>query len=330
MRDVAALAGVSQKTVSRVVNDEAGVSEDLVRRVQKAAQQLGYRHNLAASNLRAGRRNGSVALLVQDLSNDYSAALLRAVDDLARDQGLVVLSASLDEEEAREREIVANLIARRVDGMILMPATSSQAYLQPDVAAGFAVVMIDRVPAQVATDYVVVDNVRGAREATEHLINRGHRRIALVTDDLSIATARERREGYLAALEAAGLPADPTLMHAARTVEASRSVVDGLLGLADPPTAVFAGRNTAAVGTAVALRARGLQHEVALVGFDEIRLAELVDPGITTVDQDPAEVGRRAAAMLLARLDGTAGLPQGIVLPTRLHPRGSGEIPGPG
>lgn len=326
MNDVAALAGVSRKTVSRVVNREAGVSEDLVRRVERASKQLGYRHNLAASNLRRGQRTLSVAMLVQDLSNDYSAAVLRSIDDAVRDRGVVVLSASLDEEEARERELVANLIARRVDGLILMPATRSQQYLQADVAAGFAVVMIDRPPSHLATDFVVVDNVGGAQQATAHLLAHGHTRIALVTDDLTIRTARDRADGYAAALSTAGIGVDPSLMRTARTEQAARHEVAALLDAADPPTAIFAARNTATVGAAITLRDLGLQNTVALVGFDELRLADLVDPGITTVEQNPRQIGAEAARLLLARLDGTIGSPQGLVLPTSLRSRGSGEI----
>ena len=326
MSDVAALAGVSRKTVSRVVNREAGVSEDLVRRIERASMQLGYRHNLAASNLRRGQRTLSVALLVQDLSNDYSAAVLRSIDDAVRDRGVVVLSASLDEEEVRERELVANLIARRVDGLILMPASRSQQYLQPDVAAGFAVVTIDRPPSHLAADSVVVDNIGGAREATAHLLARGHTRIALVTDELTIRTARDRAEGFGAAMKTAGIAVDPSLTRTARTVQAARLAVSALLSSADPPTAIFAARNTATVGAAITLKELGVQNTVALVGFDELRLADLVDPGITNVEQNPGQIGAEAARLLLARLDGSAGPPQALVLPTSLHPRGSGEI----
>ena len=326
MSDVAALAGVSRKTVSRVINREEGVSEDLAQRVERASRQLGYRHNLAASNLRRGQRTLSVALLVQDLSNDYSAALLRAIDDAVRDRGVVVLSASLDEEEGRERDLVANLIGRRVDGLILMPATRSQQYLQADVAAGFAVVMIDRPPTQLSTDFVGVDNVDGALAATAHLLAHGHTRIALVSDDLTIRTARERADGYGAALQAAGLAVDPALMRTARTEQAARLAVAELLASQHPPTAIFAARNTATVGAAVALKELGAQRTVALVGFDELRLADLLEPGITTVEQNPGKIGAEAARLLLARLDGTAGQPQSLVLPTTLRPRGSGEI----
>lgn len=326
MRDVAALAGVSLKTVSRVVNLEAGVSETLARKVMDASETLGYRHNLAASNLRRGQRTRSVALLVQDLSNDYSAAVLRAVDDTARGHQIVVMSASLDEEEARERELVANFIARRVDGLILMPATLDQSYLRTDVAAGFSVVTIDRRPHDLPADCVLVDNVAGAHDATAHLLRHGHRRVALISDDLAIPTAADRHEGYVSALRDAGIPVDESLTRTARTEHGATDALSALLATDDPPTAVFAARNVAAVGCVAALRRLGLQHEVALIGFDEVRLADLVDPGITTVEQNPARTGATAAQLLLDRLAGSKEPPREIVLPTTLRPRGSGEI----
>lgn len=326
MHDVAALAGVSQKTVSRVVNGEQNVSPAVLEKVQRAVEQLGYRHNLAASALRSGQPTRSIALLVQDLSNDYSAAVLRALDDATRERGVMVLSASLDEEEARERDLVSDLINRRVDGLVMMPTADSQAYLQPDLRAGFAVVAIDRPPRHAAADSVLVDNTGGAYDATTHLLAHGHRRIALLVDEARIATAADRRAGYERALQLAGVPLDPALVRTARSVLDARSSLAELLALPVPPTAVFAARNTLAIGAALELRSAGLHHEVALVGFDEIRLAELADPGITTVEQRPGDIGREAARLLLARLDGWTGPAEERVLPTYLVARGSGEI----
>jgi LacI family transcriptional regulator len=326
MRDVAALAGVSLKTVSRVVNGEKGVSQKVVERVQHAAEKLRYRHNLAASNLRSGQRTKSVALLVQDLSNDYSATLLRVIDDTMREHGVVMFSASLDEEAERERQLVDNFIARRVDGLLLMPATSSQAYLQLEMAAGFAVVVVDRVPRDLSADYVVVDNIDGARKATAHLIAHGHRRIALICDDLSIPTARDRRDGYLDMLRASGIAIDDSLIHVARTEQAATATVLKLFSSPDPPTALFTARNTITIGAVAALKTLELQSSIALVGFDDIPMADLLNPGITTVVQDPNQIGTLVAKMLLARLDGSQDHHRGIILQTTLCPRGSGEI----
>jgi LacI family transcriptional regulator len=168
-----------------------------------------------------------------------------------------------------------------------MPASRSQAYLQADVAAGFAVVMIDRPLRHLVADSVTVDNVEGARNATAHLISRGHRRIGLICDDLSIATAHERREGYLVALKEAGIEIDESLIRPARTEDASAAAVAELLATPEPPTAFFTARNSSTLGAFAARKDLGRQHSIALVGFDEIPMADLVEPGISTVDQHP-------------------------------------------
>jgi LacI family transcriptional regulator len=327
MRDVAAAAGVSFKTVSRVVNDEPGVSGPLVDRVHAAVAALGYRHNLAARSLRhSEQRTASMAVLLQDLSNSFSAELMRAIDDVARERDLVVMATSLDEEEERELGLVANLIKRRVDGLIMMPASRDHAYLQREVIAGFHVVLIDRPPINVDVDFVGVDNVGGARQATNHLLQQGHRRIALITDEVRVATARQRLDGYRTALAQAGVAYDGALVRAARSREAAAEAVQELLASANPPTAVFSARNVITEGTALALRRAGLSDRIAMVGFDDLPWADLLSPGITVIKQDALAVGRLAAELLLSRMEGSTDPPRHQVLPVQLIPRGSGEI----
>lgn len=330
MQHVATLAGVSLKTVSRVVNGEAGVSEPLVERVQEAVERLGYRHNLAASNLRRGRRTASIGMLVQDLSNDYCGQLLGAVEAVARQRGVVVMSASLDEEADRERDLVARLVSRRIDGLILMPATDDQRYLLPEMMAGLSVVVVDRTPRGVALDSVSVDNHKGAADAVRHLAGFGHRRIAFLGDDSHISTALDRRAGYRSALGELGLEVDPQLDRLGVRNDADAEVAArALFALPDPPTAIFAGRNTITVGVIRALRALGLTQQVALVGFDDFFTADLLDPGVTCVKQAVHDQGVTAIDLLLSRLDGETGPPREVVLPTTLVVRGSGEIRGP-
>lgn len=330
MQHVATLAGVSLKTVSRVVNGETGVSGPLVERVQEAVTRLGYRHNLAASNLRRGSRTASIGMLVQELSNDYCGQLLGAVEARARERGVVVMSASLDEEPERERELVTRLVARRIDGLILMPATDDQSYLTPEIVAGLEVVVVDRSPRGVALDSVSVDNHTGAADAVRHLARFGHRRIAFLGDDGHISTALDRRAGYRAALGRLGLPLDPQLdrLGVRNDIDAELAALE-VLALPDPPTAIFAGRNTITVGVIRALRTLGLTRKIALVGFDDFATADLLDPGVTCVKQAVHDQGETAIDLLLSRLDGEAGPPREIVLPTTLVERGSGEIPGP-
>ena len=329
MRDVAALAGVSIKTVSRVVNGEAGVADGVRERVRDAVARLDYRHHLAASNLRRGTgRSGLIGALLQDVSNSFSAALLRSLEDAARDRGTAILCASLDEEPDRERSLVHGLVTRRVDGLVLMPSTDRQDYLSSEVRAGLPVVFVDREPRGVAADSVTVENFEGAQMGVEHLLAQGHRRIACLTDLAEIYTARNRRDGYLEAFRARGLWPDEKLSaQGLRGPAAAETAVLQLLDLEKPPTAIFAGRNDLTQGAVRALRQRGLSDSVALVGFDDFPLADLVTPALTVVRQDVGRIGRLTADLILGRIDGDTSPPQRIVVEPTLVVRGSGEIP---
>lgn len=329
MQDVAALAGVSLKSVSRVVNGEAGVSETMALKVIAAVNRLGYRHNLAASNLRRrGQRTASIGMLVQDLSNGYCSETLRAVEDRARARGVVVMAASTDEDAERERELVRGLVSRRIDGLILMPTGPDLSWLEVELASGLAVVTVDRKPAIPELDGVMVDNQGAAAEAVGHLLAHGHRRIAFLGDTTSISTAVDRRDGYRAALRAAGLTPDPMLERVGlRSRDEARSATTALLGLEEPPTAIFAARNVICEGALMALQQQHLSSRVALIGFDELAVAEMVEPQISVIRQDTYEIGTRAIELLLARLDGDDSPVRVEVVPSQLVARGSGEIP---
>jgi LacI family transcriptional regulator len=329
MRDVAARAQVSFKTVSRVVNDEGGVSPALERRVRKAIDELDFRPNVGARILRrSDRRTASIGLLLEDVANPFSAAVQRAVEDEAEHRGVVVYSASLDEDPARERALAKVFGARNVDGLLLVPAGDDQSHLAAELRAGTAIVCVDREPNNLPVDSVVTTNEIGVAEGVRHLAAAGHRRIAFLGDRSTIATARQRYAGYEEALRGLGLPLDPALV--ARNVH-DAGVADGaataLLGRPDPPSAFFTAQNLVTVGAVRALRRLGLEHAVALVGFDDFLLADLLRPGVTVVAQEPTTIGRIAAGLLFARIDGDTSPPQRRLVPTTLIRRGSGEIP---
>jgi LacI family transcriptional regulator len=331
MRDVAALAGVSLKTVSRVVNDEPNVSPAVRERVNAAIQRLDYRPNLAASNLRrAGARTGLIGALVQDLSNSFSAGLLRALEDAARAHGTGVLAASLDEASEREQAIVHDLVTRRVDGLVLMPATERQDYLIGELRTGTPAVFVDRPPRGVDADSVTVDNLSGARIATQHLLDRGHRRVAGLFHLQQVPTVRERLAGFEEAQIERGLTVDPGLVVSGLTSSGQATeVTHALLDRADPPTAIFAARNILATGVVRALVERGMRRSVAVVGFDDFPLADLLDPPLTVIRQDVARIGRTVADILFDRIDGDDSAPRHVVLQPTLVVRGSGEIAPP-
>ena len=331
MRDVAALSGVSLKTVSRVVNGEAGVSDDLTERVEAAARTLNYQPNLTASNLR--RNDGktrTIGLLLENVANPFSSALHRAIEDIARERDVVVFAGSVDEDVDRERELANAFVARRVDGLIVVPAADDQSYLATERRAGTPMVFVDRPPSFLDADAVLTENRGGARTAVEHLMSHGHRRIAYLGDLSTISTARDRLAGYCDALDRAGIAFDQTIVREnLRTSEHAVAAVLELLDLENPPTAIFASQNLVTMGVVRALATAGRNHNVALVGFDEIPLADLLSPGVTLILQDVEGMGSASADLLFRRLAGHAGPSETVVLPTTLIARGSGEIAGP-
>lgn len=305
MKDVAARAGVGFKTVSRVINGEPGVTERTAERVHLAAAELHYRRDMTAGNLRrATGRTDSLGLLVASVGNEFDAALHRAVEDAAQRHRVSVFTGSTDEDPERERHVALGLLARRVDGLVLMLSPDDLSYLQPEIDLHTPIVAVDRPPHGISVDTVMADNAQGARDAVTHLLDHGHRRVAVLTHLGSLTTAAQRIAGARNAWAAAGLPAADLRVVDGLTSE--EEVARSLLGLLDgegPPTAVFAARNQITTGAVRALQARGLQREIALVGFDDIGHADLLDPAISVVRQDPGRLGDCATVQLLARLE---------------------------
>jgi len=331
LKDVAALAGVSMKTVSRVVNGEAGVAPSKVASVEEAVRQLDYRPNVTASSLRRlDGRTAAVAALLEDLANPFSAELHRALEDVAHEHGVLLFAGSVDESPEREKRLIRAFTSRRADALILAPASSDQTYLTYEVPEGTPVVFVDRAPVGFEADAVLADNLEGARRAVAHLIDHGHRRIAFLGDLAAIPTARDRFEGYQQALRSHGMPYDPDLVvHGLDDAERAAGALPALMKLPAPPTALFTAQNDITVGALRYLQAAGLQRTMAIIGFDDFPLADLLRPGVTVIAQDPTAMGRAAAELLFARLAGDVGPSRTVVIPTRLIVRGSGELPVP-
>ncbi|WP_344122013.1 LacI family DNA-binding transcriptional regulator [Streptomyces blastmyceticus] len=325
MKDVAARAGVGLKTVSRVVNGEPGVTPDTERRVQDAITALGFRRNDSARILRKGR-TASIGLVLEDLADPFYAPLNRAVEEVARAHGALLINGSSAEDPDRERELALAFCARRVDGLIVIPAGDDHRYLEPEIAAGIATVFVDRPAGRTAADVVLSDSFGGARDGVAHLVAHGHRRIGFIGDQPHIHTATERLRGYRAAMRAAGLPVEENWVSLGPTApERVRAAAEAMFSGPRPVTALFAGNNRVTV-TAVRVIAAAARP-VALVGFDDFELADLLSPGVTVVAQDAARLGRTAAERLFRRLDGVVEAPRRVELPTRLIVRGSGELP---
>jgi LacI family transcriptional regulator len=328
MREVARVAGVSLATVSRVLNEDPKVAPGLGAKVHDAVAMLGYRRDLTATNLRrADRASASVGLVFDDIANPFHATLHRAIEDIARERGVLAFAGSSDEDAGRERELVQAFASRRVDGLVIVPAGADHSYLLRDREAGVAMVFVDRARAFIDADVVLSDHAGGARAATAHLLAAGHRRIGYLGDRRAIHSATERLRGHTEALAAAGVAYDPALVRMElRDSAAARAATAELLAADDPPTAIFAAQNLITIGAVTALRAHGRRHDVALVGFDDVPLADALEPGLTVVAQDAVALGRTAAERLFARVDGDTGPTRTLVLPTTLIARGSGEI----
>ncbi|MCP2365042.1 LacI family transcriptional regulator [Nonomuraea thailandensis] len=324
MKDVASAAGVALKTVSRVVNGEPGVHPATAERVRAAIDRLGYSRNESARVLRRGR-TATIGLVIEDVADPFYSGLSRAVEGVVIDHGCLLLSGSSGEEPGRERELVETFCARRVDGLIMVPAGDDHTYLRPELEAGTPVVFADRPPgAGIDVDTVLTDNVGGAGQAVRHLMTHGHRRIAFLGDDPAIFTAAQRLRGYRE--ELGGLFDERLVSMRPPAMEAAREDLARMFALDDPPTALFTGNGRHTVTALRALDGR----RVALVGFDDFELADLLRPGVSVVAQDPSWMGRVSAELLFRRLRGDGGPSEHLELPVRLIPRGSGELPAEG
>ncbi|WP_434974883.1 LacI family DNA-binding transcriptional regulator [Streptosporangium saharense] len=318
MKDVAASAGVALKTVSRVVNGERGVNALTAERVRSAIERLGYRRDESARGLRGGRTS-SVGLVIEDVADPFYSGVSRAVEDVALGYGSLLLSGSSGEDPRRERELVLTFCSRRVDGLIIVPAGADHEYLRPELDAGTPAVFADR-PGGLEADTVICDNAGGACAGVTHLLRYGHRRVAFIGDNASIFTAAERLRGYRRARAEAGLPADDSLV-ATGPPERAGAALARMLAAQAPPTALFTGNGR------VTLAVLRTGQRLPMVGFDDFELADLLVPGVSVVAQDPAGLGRTAAELLFRRIQGDPGPAEHVELPTRLIPRGSGELP---
>lgn len=327
MRDVAERAGVSVKTVSRVVNGEPGVGDVTAAKVARAVNILGFRRNDVARSLRHGRSTATVGLVIGDVANPFYSAIARGIEEVAKAHGHLLITASSDEDHQRERELVGSLFARRIDGLLLVPAIGDQSYLAHEQQLGTPIVTLDRPARNLDADAVVLDNVGGARGAVEQLLRCGHERVGIVGDAPTLHTAGERFAGYQSALESVGLDVDPALVRLGphTSSEAEKATLE-LLASPDAPTAVFATNNRMTVGVLRALWATSSRLPVA--GFDDFELSDMIPVPVAVVVHDPTAMGRTAAKLLFARIAGDRSPPQQIVGSTRLVLHGTwGAVP---
>jgi DNA-binding LacI/PurR family transcriptional regulator len=332
IRQVAHRAGVSTATVSRALSGGGPVSQAAAERVRSAARTLGYEPNRIARSLRV-RRTRLAAVLIPDVQNPFFTAVVRGVEDVLQAEGWTLLLGNSDDHADRESRNLATLRAEGAAGVVLVPGQEASAY-RSLLGRGLVLVAIDRSPEGLDVDRVTVANVEGARRAVAHLLALGHRRVGLVGGPRGPSTSADRRRGYEAALAAAGVRRLATLVEEGDfRPQGGRAAVERLLSREPQPTALFVTNDLMTLGAYEALRARGLRvpQDVAVVGFDDAPWAPWLDPPLTTVAQPAYELGRRAAELLLDRLERPARPPRSVVLEARLVVREScGARPGRG
>jgi LacI family transcriptional regulator len=322
LRDVAAAAGTSAKTASRVINGDPRVSDETRARVQQAVTDLGYRPDLLARSLRKGR-DESIGVVVESIADPFFASVTGAIELVALERGVTVIVASTLRRPELERAVLEQLLQRRVSGLIVAPVAEADEHLRHSPTP---VVFVDRTPSNVDADAVLVDDVDGARIAVRHLIARGHRRIAYLGDVPQVQTARRRLAGYRAAMAEADLVPDEDLVAPACPDKAEARVRTlRLLDLPEPPTAIFSANTRCSLGVLPALHARG-RTDIAVVGFGDFDVADALTPALTVIDHSPELIGRLAAQQLFRRLDGDDSAPSTTLVPLHLIARGSGEV----
>ena len=329
IRDVAAVAGVSLGTASRVLNGRKNVSQASVDRVRAAVSQLGFQVNAHARSLRSAH-SSTIGVLVSDIRNPFFAEIARAAELVALENGYVTLLANADESVQQQDTYLRGMVSHRIDGLLVAPQGDGTGSLREIVASGLPVVFVDRTIDGLDVPSVTSDSRPGLREALAHLRFLGHDRIGFIAGPQATSTGRERLAVFLSEAREAGIPQPPELV--AQGDFQSRSGEAGaqaLMSLANPPTALIAADSLMGVGALVALKSRGLRvgRDVSVIAFDDLPYASLLDPGLTVIDQDVEAMGRLAGESLFAAMRGERR--DSTVLPTRLVVRGSCQAPAP-
>lgn len=322
IKDVARLAGVSPSTVSKYLNGGSVRKENLAA-IRSAVAQLDYRVNPIARSLKT-RRSHSIGILLPSLAAPFFSSVFMASDRILREHGYHSMISCYYADHGLERDYLGYLINTGVDGLIYVPENlTAEEFQELAARRDVPVVQVDRMIPGVDSDIVLSENKKSACQAVSCLIDRGHRRIALVGGPSSVQTAKERLAGYLQALELGGILYDGALVFSGELSFAfgHRSFMD-LMGTGTPPTAIFSTNHDITLGIITAARERGLRipEDVDVFGFDCVDICAAMTPPLPVVHQPEEEIGRLAAACLIERLEGYDGPPRTTRLPCKLVP----------
>lgn len=327
MQEIAKIAGVSLGTVSHVLNNTARVREPMRKRVLDAVQAAGYQPSQLARGLRRDKTN-MIGMIIPDITNPFFPAVVRGAEDVAFSNGYRLILCNTDNDHSKELMHLNELRTYLPAGLIVIPSnfsdltTQAASYRQ----AGAGVVCIDRLPRNWSGDSVTADNEEGAYNATRHLIQLGHTRLASITGPLHLTNAMDRLGGFKRAIKEAKLRLSPEYVQETTfDKQGGHSKTLILLRLIPRPTAIFAGNDMIALGALLAVREAGLRcpEDISIMGFDDLDLAETTNPSLSSVSQSGYQLGTTAARLLLDRRDGDTSPSKHIVLQTVLNLRNS-------
>lgn len=303
--DVAQKAGVSKSTVSQFLNKRYEfMSEDTRKRIAQAVKELGFQPNAVARSLKMKKTN-TVGIVVANVLHPFSTAVSRGVEDYCQERGYNVILCNADDNPEKEKAYIEMLQMKQADGIIIAPTGANNDLLKKDINRGFPIVVFDRKFDELNTDLVYSDNRKGTYMAIEHLIQLGHKRIALIsTKGPNISTRSERIEGYYDVLNKYGIDVDEQLIICLSKNESDEKL-ESLWSLENPPTAVFTTNDLMTIKVLTFLREKSINipGEVAVIGFDDLPMAHLLASPLTVVAQPTYEIGVRAAELLLQNIE---------------------------
>lgn len=324
VKDVAKLAGVSTATVTRTLRHQDRVIPETRERVMAAVEALKYRPNPMAQDLRHGGRTAAVGLTIASFTNAFQTAVAAGAERELRRTGLQLLIGSSDLDATREPELAKAMIDRRVSVLMAMPDGNERDYLEASRLYGTPVVLIGRPANGLVADVVTTDDDRGVAEATNALIDLGHRRIAALAGAANSFRAHQRIQGFRSALTRRGIQEIPGLVITDLvTSESATRAARELLSMDDPPTAILA--LNLGISNGVLLDRIAHNRSNAYIALDETELS--VGLGVSAIVRDPEELGRQAAMLALSRINDPDLPPRSVVLPSHLVKRGTGELP---
>ncbi|MEX0646634.1 MAG: LacI family DNA-binding transcriptional regulator [Balneolaceae bacterium] len=327
IKKIAKAAGVSTATVSRVLNGSDKVKDHTADRVMEVVEKMNYRIDHVARRMKVKSSDSLViGLIITDIGNPFFSNVAKGVEDIAFKNKHILMICNTNEDPEKEKFFLNSMLSEKVSGVIIVPTTGNAPFFEKLVFDGFPMVMVDRQFKNLNMDTVSINNEAGGYQATQRLIQNGHKRIGIVCGIKGLSNTEDRLEGYRKALTDTGIPISKELITYGNYIESGgRKAMDKLLALDNPPTAVFSTNNLMTLGCIKEINKRkiSIPDEIALIGFDDSTWAEALIPPLTTVKQPGYELGVNAAELLIKRLNNGETSRMNVVLNPELVVRES-------